>query len=29
VPDWREASLWFCGPVAFGQTLLQSRYGAL
>jgi predicted ferric reductase len=21
VPDWREASLWFCGPPAFGQSL--------
>ncbi len=21
VPDWREASLWFCGPVGFGAAL--------
>ncbi len=21
VPDWREASLWFCGPSAFGEAL--------
>ncbi|MCL2021353.1 MAG: ferric reductase-like transmembrane domain-containing protein [Betaproteobacteria bacterium] len=21
VPDWKNASLWFCGPAAFGQTL--------
>lgn len=21
VPAWRDASLWFCGPAAFGQTL--------
>jgi len=21
VPDWREASLWFCGPARFGQAL--------
>jgi len=21
VPDWREASLWFCGPPAFGESL--------
>lgn len=21
VPDWREASLWFCGPPRFGQAL--------
>ena len=21
VPDWREASIWFCGPPAFGQAL--------
>ncbi|HET8744742.1 MAG TPA: ferric reductase-like transmembrane domain-containing protein [Ramlibacter sp.] len=21
VPDWRDASLWFCGPAAFGQSL--------
>lgn len=21
VPDWREASLWFCGPVGFGKAL--------
>ena len=21
VPDWREASIWFCGPRAFGESL--------
>ncbi|ALA19047.1 MULTISPECIES: ferric reductase-like transmembrane domain-containing protein [unclassified Chelatococcus] len=21
VPDWREASIWFCGPAGFGQAL--------
>ena len=21
VPDWRDASLWFCGPTAFGESL--------
>ncbi|WP_247882396.1 hypothetical protein [Azospirillum sp. TSA2s] len=21
VPEWRDASLWFCGPAGFGQTL--------
>ena len=24
VPDWRQASLWFCGPPAFGQALGQD-----
>ena len=24
VPDWREASLWFCGPVGFGQALMSD-----
>ncbi|WP_440997504.1 ferredoxin reductase family protein [Arhodomonas sp. SL1] len=24
VPDWREASIWFCGPTAFGQALRQD-----
>ena len=24
VPAWREASLWFCGPAAFGQALRQD-----
>ena len=21
VPDWADASIWFCGPPAFGQAL--------
>ena len=21
VPDWREASIWFCGPARFGESL--------
>ena len=24
VPDWREASIWFCGPSAFGETLRKD-----
>jgi predicted ferric reductase len=24
VPEWREASLWFCGPAGFGQALRQD-----
>ncbi len=24
VPDWREASIWFCGPAAFGQALRRD-----
>ncbi|MDR2876232.1 MAG: ferric reductase-like transmembrane domain-containing protein [Methylobacillus sp.] len=24
VPDWREASIWFCGPAAFGETLKRD-----
>ncbi|WP_101339529.1 ferric reductase-like transmembrane domain-containing protein [Cereibacter azotoformans] len=24
VPDWREASLWFCGPEAFGQAIRKD-----
>ncbi|HJW03957.1 MAG TPA: ferric reductase-like transmembrane domain-containing protein [Azospira sp.] len=24
VPDWQEASLWFCGPPSFGQALRQD-----
>jgi predicted ferric reductase len=24
VPDWRDASLWFCGPAAFGASLKQN-----
>ena len=24
VPEWRDASLWFCGPAGFGQTLRQD-----
>ena len=27
VPDWRDASLWFCGPVGFGQALMRD-FGA-
>ena len=21
VPEWREASVWFCGPAGFGEAL--------
>ena len=21
VPDWRKASIWFCGPTGFGEAL--------
>jgi predicted ferric reductase len=21
VPEWKQASVWFCGPAAFGQAL--------
>lgn len=24
IPDWSEASLWFCGPAAFGESLRQD-----
>jgi predicted ferric reductase len=24
VPDWQSASLWFCGPAGFGQSLRQD-----
>lgn len=24
VPDWKEASLWFCGPVSFGDALRRD-----
>lgn len=24
VPDWRDASIWFCGPAGFGQALRQD-----
>lgn len=24
VPDWREASIWFCGPVGFGAALRRD-----
>ncbi|MGD9597735.1 MAG: ferric reductase-like transmembrane domain-containing protein [Steroidobacteraceae bacterium] len=24
VPEWREASIWFCGPVAFGTALRKD-----
>lgn len=24
VPDWRQASLWFCGPERFGRTLRED-----
>ncbi|TCP38858.1 ferredoxin reductase family protein [Rhodovulum marinum] len=24
VPDWAEASVWFCGPAAFGQALRED-----
>lgn len=24
VPQWREASIWFCGPAAFGQALRKD-----
>src|SRR3546814_13789115 len=25
VPEWREASIWFCGPLGFGERLLRDR----
>ena len=24
VPDWREASIWFCGPIGFGEALRKD-----
>lgn len=29
VPEWREASIWFCGPVGFGEALKRdlARHG--
>ena len=24
VPGWRDADVWFCGPLAFGQNLRQG-----
>lgn len=24
VPQWRESSLWFCGPEGFGEALLRD-----
>ena len=24
VPEWRSASLWFCGPPGFGQSLRED-----
>jgi len=29
VPDWREASVWFCGPAGFGTALREdlARHG--
>lgn len=24
VPGWREASIWFCGPVGFGKAIRQN-----
>jgi predicted ferric reductase len=27
VPDWREASLWFCGPAGFGTALRNNFAG--
>ena len=24
VPDWREASIWFCGPAGFGKALQKD-----
>ena len=27
VPDWKEASLWFCGPAGFGHALRQGLAG--
>ena len=27
VPDWEDASLWFCGPTAFGRALRANFVG--
>jgi len=27
VPNWREASIWFCGPVSFGKAIRQNFAG--
>ena len=24
VPDWRQASIWFCGPAGFGRALRED-----
>ncbi|MGE9549609.1 hypothetical protein ACQP6D_11215, partial [Snodgrassella sp. CS2] len=24
VPDWRDASIWFCGPTGFGEALRRD-----
>ena len=24
VPEWQQASVWFCGPAAFGQSLARD-----
>jgi ferredoxin-NADP reductase len=24
VPEWREASIWLCGPAGFGKALQQE-----
>src|SRR3546814_9189590 len=28
VPEWREASIWFCGPIGFGE-MLRRDFAAL
>src|SRR3546814_12844696 len=28
VPEWREASIWFCGPIGFGE-MLRRAFAAL
>jgi predicted ferric reductase len=27
VPEWREASIWFCGPTGFGEALKRDLAG--
>ena len=27
VPGWRDADIWFCGPVAFGNSLRKDLVG--